>query len=524
MALYRFAAGVIARGRGHSSTAAAAYRAGERITDERTGQTYDYSRRSGVVWKGIYAPQGAPEWMQDRAKLWNAVEQGEKRKDARCARDFIVCIPHELGVEQGRRLVGDFVREQFARKGFVADAAIHAPGKGGDERNIHAHILVTTRQVERGRFVDKKDRTQNEKATLEKWREQWAKLANRHLERAGFPGTLDHRSYEAQGIDREPGQHKTKTAVSMERRGKPTDKAAQAKASEARRLEIAEIRAELATLEAPPEAPAQPTRPANDEGRPEPRPANQNAAERPPVADPPILKAAAPAALDPARPIGLAAVAEPPPVPAPTPSSTPPPAIADQKPAAATLLPAAAEAPPRAEERPARVEVSPRTSGAADATPGPATTPPRVTGRTERLVPPKPGPKPRPAGHQQRTRLQQLFTAAAEWTRGLFARAKPAADKPKPAGAGAPPAAAVDRLPLPPVLKARRSEPAAPPAPTQRPTPAAAIIPPQVTPAATPPPPAKPPPAKPYRMSKAELLAEQEARRIRKANKHGHGI
>ena len=187
MALYRFAAGVIARGRGHSSTAAAAYRAGERITDERTGQTFDYSRKAGVLWKGIYAPANAPDWMQDRAKLWNAVEQHETRANARTARDFIVCIPHELDVEQGRRLVGDFVREQFARKGFVADAAIHAPGRGGDERNIHAHFLVTTRQFERGRFVEKKDRTQNEKATLLHWREAWAKLANRHWSGPGSP-------------------------------------------------------------------------------------------------------------------------------------------------------------------------------------------------------------------------------------------------------------------------------------------------------------------------------------------------
>lgn len=309
MALYRFAAGVIARSKGHSSTAAAAYRAGERITDERTGQTHDYSRRTGVLWSGIYAPKNAPEWMQDRAQLWNGAEKAEKRKDAQTAREFIVCLPHELNLEQGRRLVGDFLRENFARKGFVADVAIHAPGKGGDERNTHAHFLVTMRQVDGRGFAANKDRTQNEKTTLQTWRENWAKLGNRHLERAGHAGTLDHRSYADQGIDRTGGEHIGKSVRNMERRGIPTEAGERQRAREQTRQEIDKIRAELARLEAVPDRPTVVPEPANDPGRPEARPVNDNGAERRGKVEPPILKVTPPTGPDLSKPIELVPVA-----------------------------------------------------------------------------------------------------------------------------------------------------------------------------------------------------------------------
>ena len=86
MAIYRFSAEIIGRGKGYSATAAAAYRAGERIEDERTGEVHDYRRRDGVLHAEILAPEGAPAWARDRAKLWNAVEQAERRRDAQLSR------------------------------------------------------------------------------------------------------------------------------------------------------------------------------------------------------------------------------------------------------------------------------------------------------------------------------------------------------------------------------------------------------------------------------------------------------
>ena len=487
MALYRFSAGVIARGRGHSSTAAAAYRAGERITDERTGQTHDYTRRTGVLWTGIYAPKDAPEWAQDRARLWNAVEQGEKRKDARTAREFIVCIPHELDVEQGRRLLGDFLRENFARKGFVADAAIHGPGRGGDERNVHAHFLVTTRQVERGRFVEKKDRTQNEKATLAGWRENWAKLANRHLERAGFPGTLDHRSYEDRGIDRTPGRHAGKAAWNMERRGVPTEAAELEKAGEDRRREIAEIKAELARLEAAPEAPRPSPRPSDDPGRSEGRPASRNAAERTPEVAPTILKVEAPPGPDPARRVRLESVPERPPIPAPAPP--PPPTVERKRPEPVPPPPAVLKTPPKVENEPAKATKSSQPKDLAKP-------------RGVRLT--------KPVEAQARPGVRALFAAAAEWARSVFGNARGGRDEESeevrsqtPPPADPRPVAAAPQFTKPPA--------SALPERLQALTPAGRAEQP------------KPPPA-PYRVSKAAMLAEQEARRVRQANKHGHGL
>src|ERR1700675_62396 len=96
MAIYRFEAKVIGRSAGRSSTASAAYRAGEALTDERTGLAFDYSRRRGVLHSEIMAPADAPDWMRDRAQLWNAVEKAEKRKDAQLSREILLSLPHEL--------------------------------------------------------------------------------------------------------------------------------------------------------------------------------------------------------------------------------------------------------------------------------------------------------------------------------------------------------------------------------------------------------------------------------------------
>jgi len=169
-------------------------------------------------------PSGAPEWAHDRNQLWNEAERAEKRKDAQLAREFEVALPHEFTEQQREWLVKDFVREAFVRQGYVADIAIHAPDKESDERNYHAHIMVTMRTLGADGFAAKKDRSLNSTEQLDAWREQWAHLANRHLERHGHEERVDHRSLEAQGIEREPTVHLGYAAIEMDKRGAQSDR------------------------------------------------------------------------------------------------------------------------------------------------------------------------------------------------------------------------------------------------------------------------------------------------------------
>lgn len=221
MADYRLSASVISRGKGQSAIASAAYRAAARLDDPRTGETHDYTRKAGVVHSAILAPDNAPDWMLDRSQLWQAVEAAEKRRDAQLARELQLSLPHELTHEQRTALVVDFVRAEFVNQGMIADIAIHAPGRGGDDRNHHAHIMLTMRSLT-GEGFGAKVRDWNDADTLARWREQWAHHQNRALEHHGHDVRVDHRSYEAQGIDREPTQHLGPTAADMERKGKPS--------------------------------------------------------------------------------------------------------------------------------------------------------------------------------------------------------------------------------------------------------------------------------------------------------------
>ena len=145
MAIYHLRASMISRSAGRSATGAAAYRAGELIHDARTGLDFDYRARSGVTHVEILAPAHAPAWVHDRAALWNRVEAAETRKNSQLAREVRVALPAELSHEQRVELVRDFCQRSFVDRGMVADIALHAPGLTGDERNHHAHILLTTR-------------------------------------------------------------------------------------------------------------------------------------------------------------------------------------------------------------------------------------------------------------------------------------------------------------------------------------------------------------------------------------------
>jgi len=228
MAIFHFAAKVVSRAKGQSVIAKAAYNSREELTEERTGEVKDYTRAEGLLFSGIYAPAKAPAWAHDRAQLWNAADRAEKRKDSQLAREYEVALPHELTDEQRRFLVQDFIRENFARKGYAADVSVHAPDREGDERNYHAHILVTDRRLEADGFaIDKKERQQSKaemKAELEALRESWERTTNRHLERHGIDARIDRRSLKDQGIDKEPTQHLGPYATQLEREGEESER------------------------------------------------------------------------------------------------------------------------------------------------------------------------------------------------------------------------------------------------------------------------------------------------------------
>ena len=216
MALYHLSAKALSRSSGASAVAAAAYRSGEELTDERTGDRHDYSRRSGVDHAEIIAPDQAPDWVRDRAQLWNAAEAAERRRDSQVAREVMVALPAELEAQEQRGLVREFCRQEFAGQGMVADVSYHGTGS----ENPHAHILLTMRRIE-GQGFGKKVRAWNGKERLEGWREAWADRTNRALDRAGRSERIDHRTLKEQRqealdlgdlekaaeLDREPQVH-----------------------------------------------------------------------------------------------------------------------------------------------------------------------------------------------------------------------------------------------------------------------------------------------------------------------------
>ncbi|MFD3191947.1 MobQ family relaxase, partial [Sedimentitalea sp. HM32M-2] len=197
MAIYHLRASMISRSQGRSATAAIAYRVAERIEDRRTGLVFDYAKRGGVDHTEILAPDHAPDWVRDRSELWNRVEESETRKNSQVAREVRVALPAELTHAQRVELVRAFAQEQFVELGMVADIALHAPGRAGDERNHHAHILLTTREVGVEGFTTK-NRDWNKVEVLEGWREAWARDSNAALERASIEDRVDHRTLVAQ--------------------------------------------------------------------------------------------------------------------------------------------------------------------------------------------------------------------------------------------------------------------------------------------------------------------------------------
>lgn len=218
MAIFHFAAQVASRSAGRSAVAMAAYRSGERLEDERTGELKHY-RREAKPQTEILAPAHSPDWVHDRNRLWNEVENAEKRKDAQLCREINIALPKEFSPELQTKLLREYCHREFVDRGMIADLAIHRD----DANNPHAHVMLTMREIGSEGF-GKKVRDWNDRALIEKWREAWAQDVNRIFEKANRPERIDHRSLEAQGItDRLPTVHEGPVVREMEERGVRTE-------------------------------------------------------------------------------------------------------------------------------------------------------------------------------------------------------------------------------------------------------------------------------------------------------------
>ena len=219
MAIYHLNAKIISRSNGQSATEAAAYRAAEKIYDERTGSTFNYTRKKGVYSTEILTPDNAPDWMADRSQLWNAAELFEKRSNSRTAREFDIALPTELPHTQKQELVRNFAQNNFVDKGLVADLAFHEI----DTHNPHVHIMITTRTVDEN-GLGAKDRSLDKKDFLLKLRESWATYTNDALESIGSSEKIDHRSLKEQNITRIPQIHLGTNVAAMMKRGIATER------------------------------------------------------------------------------------------------------------------------------------------------------------------------------------------------------------------------------------------------------------------------------------------------------------
>jgi Ti-type conjugative transfer relaxase TraA len=212
MAIYHFSAKIIARANGSSSLASAAYRSASRLHDQRLDRHHDFSSKTGVVHSEVLLPEGAPEHLADREKLWNAVEAAELRKDAQLSREVEFALPRELDQAEGIRLAREFVEREFVARGMIADLNVHWEIAANGEPKPHAHVMLTMREVGEDGF-GQKNRDWNRTDLLENWREHWSQHVNERLAEFDIDARIDHRSLGAQGIDLEP-QHKIGPAAS----------------------------------------------------------------------------------------------------------------------------------------------------------------------------------------------------------------------------------------------------------------------------------------------------------------------
>lgn len=249
MAIYHMQAKVVSRGSGRSAVAASAYMSCSRMYNDYDGIQHDYTRKYGLIYQEVMLPPMAPSEWNDREQLWNAVEETEKTKDSRLAREFVVALPVELDKDSNISLLQDFIKKNFVDMGMCADFAIHDT----DGHNPHAHILLTVRPLnenetwqyktekeylcikdgeEKGyERIDKHPKSSrygrqnpiseqwNSDEQLCIWRANWADAVNKMLARNQINATIDHRSFADQGITEQPTIHEGYIAQNMEKNG-----------------------------------------------------------------------------------------------------------------------------------------------------------------------------------------------------------------------------------------------------------------------------------------------------------------
>ncbi|SAE82061.1 MobQ family relaxase [Enterobacter roggenkampii] len=239
MAIFHLDFKIVKRSEGRSSVAKAAYHARTRITDERTGDTYDYSRRTDLYGHFILAPANAPEHIvKDSTALWNEVEKVERQNNGQTARYFDVSIPTELNNDEKKKLVLEYCQKNFVDKGMIADIAFHDL----DSDNPHAHVMLTLKTIGPEGF-GKKERSWNDRKMSVLWRESWASMANSYLAAAGSPERIDHRSLQAQ---HEEALEKAAAALDNEEQALWLAKAAETNRPPMKRIHSAKWRSKAA--------------------------------------------------------------------------------------------------------------------------------------------------------------------------------------------------------------------------------------------------------------------------------------
>ena len=271
MAIYHCSIKIIKRSQGRSAVAAAAYRSGQKLTNEWDGITHDYTKKGGVVHSEILLPAHAPPEFSDRSTLWNSVEKTEKSHDAQLAREIEIALPVELERQEQIRLVRAYIRDTFVSYGMCVDFSIHDKGDG----NPHAHIMLTLRPLKEsgewgakcrkeydldgrgqriplpgGGFKSHRVNTTdwNDPSKAEVWRAAWADACNRALEQIGKPERIDHRSYARQGVQKIPTVHMGVAATQMEYRGIYTEKGTVNREIAAQNRLLKEIKARITRL------------------------------------------------------------------------------------------------------------------------------------------------------------------------------------------------------------------------------------------------------------------------------------
>ena len=222
---YSASMSAVQRSKGGSSTAAAAYRAGAEIVDQATGEVHDYTRKQGVLYTNLMLPGGQ---LVDRGEFWSGVELHHKRGDAVTARELRVALPAELDGLQRNALAERIGQHLVEHYGVAADVCVHAPDRGGDDRNYHAHILMSACSVSAdgtlGKKVPELDpiHCQRHKITnaADHLRPLWQDMYNDALADIGVDRRVDHRSHAARGLDIEPTIHLGSAASDMERKAK----------------------------------------------------------------------------------------------------------------------------------------------------------------------------------------------------------------------------------------------------------------------------------------------------------------